>query len=240
LLFWTGCFGTFDERIRRVVRAFEELLLLSGVMMERIDGVCCGDPLLQVGDVFGFRRKVEENVRVLSGYGRGRIVTICPHCMDVLKRECDAYADGIEVMHHSVLLCELLESRRLRSCASSMRATFHDPCILGRRNGIYEEPRRVLVLSGIDLVEMSRTRQRSLCCGGGGARMWMAEERERRVEECRFEEALATGARYLVTACPYCLVRFDSLAQARPGRGMYVRDVAEVLLAATQLGGSEV
>lgn len=224
---WTGCFGTYEERVKKVVSTLERVLDILGTSLEKIEGVCCGDPLRQIGDIPGFQTKVQENMRLIQGYDVKKIVTICPHCFHVLRREYTRYDESVQAVHHVVLLSHMLNHRIPKG---EMRAvTFHDPCFLGRWNNVYEEPREVLRMLGMKIVEMGRSRERSLCCGGGGGRMWSSRQGERPVEAMRFEEALRTGAEALVTACPYCLVRFDSVAKGGYDRRISILDVVEAV-----------
>jgi Fe-S oxidoreductase len=194
---------------------------------------CCGSEVRRMGEEGLFEMLVEDNLNLFRKYGITQIVTISPHCYNVFKNE---YQDSeIEVKHYTQYVAELIDTGKLTfSNKVEKVVTYHDPCYLGRHNGIYDEPRRVLEsIPGLELVEMPDSRESSLCCGGGGGRMWLETKKEERFADLRVKQALEVGAKVLVTACPYCLLNFeDSLLSMDIGDSMVIRDISELLLEA--------
>jgi len=231
-LYWVGCAGSFDDRAKAISRAVAELLTLAGVPFAILgprEG-CTGDPARRIGNEYLFQTLAEQNVQTMNGAGVTKVIANCPHCFNTLANEYPAYGGRYEVIHHTELLDDLVRTGRLR-LTKEVRTllAYHDPCYLGRHNGRYEEARDVLSrVSGLDRVEMPRHHERGLCCGAGGARMWMEERLGKRINAERVDEAAATGAETLGVGCPYCLIMLDDGARARPG-GPEVLDVAQVL-----------
>ncbi|HEX5936658.1 MAG TPA: (Fe-S)-binding protein, partial [Actinomycetota bacterium] len=218
VLFWVGCAGAFDERAQKTTQSVARLLAAAGIdsavlgPRER----CTGDPARRMGHEYLFQMLAEQNVETLNGAGVTKIVASCAHCFNTLANEYPDYGGTYEVVHHTQLLSELIAAGRLRPRAGDGKITYHDACYLGRHNGEFDAPRSVI---GGDIEEMPRNRERSFCCGAGGARMWMEEESPR-INDTRFEEATATGAETVATACPYCLVMLDDAAK---GKGSDIR-----------------
>jgi Fe-S oxidoreductase len=237
-LYWVGCAGSFDDRAKKVSRAVATLLARAGVSFAILGPreLCTGDPARRMGNEYLFQTLAEQNVATLGQAGVTRIVANCPHCFNTLLNEYPDYGGRFEVIHHTQLLQRLLEEGRLRPTAEVQTLlTYHDPCYLGRHNEIYAAPRRVLeAVPGVSTVEMPRHAHRGLCCGAGGARMWMEERIGKRVNEERMDEAASTGADTVGVACPYCLVMLDDGARARGGTAR-VADVAQIL--ARSVGG---
>jgi len=179
-----------------------------------------------------------QNIETLGGMEVKKIVTQCPHCFNTLKNEYPQYGGSYEVVHHSQLLTELLADGRLSLEGASLaeRVTYHDSCYLGRHNDVYMAPRKVIgSLAGIDIVEMPRNGTRGMCCGAGGARMWMEEHVGKKVNDERSEEALATGASRIAVACPFCYVMMEDGVKAKGAdEEVKVQDIAEVLLEAVE------
>jgi Fe-S oxidoreductase len=236
-LFWVGCAGAFDERARETTRSVARLLTAAGVdwailgPRER----CTGDPARRMGHEYLFQVLADQNVETLNETGIRTIVASCAHCFNTLANEYPDYGGRYEVVHHTELLSRLVKEGRLAPSAGSGTVTYHDACYLGRHNGRYEPPRDVVASVADRATEMPRSRERSFCCGAGGARMWM-EEKTPRVNDTRYAEAVETGADTLAVACPYCLVMLDDAAKAAQGGGIRVADVA-TLLAESALGG---
>ena len=239
VLFWVGCAGAFDERAREATRSTVRLLQAAGVDVAVLGTreSCTGDPVRRLGHEFLFQTLAERNVSTLNGAGVTTIVASCAHCFNTLANEYPDYGGTYEVVHHSELLARLVREGRLHPSRDSVAVTYHDACYLGRHNDRYDAPREVLgaVAGGVE--EMPRTRERSFCCGAGGARFWMEEGGDTRINETRYAEAVSTGAEVVATACPYCLVMLDDAASAA-GAGPEVADVATLLARSALTDGS--
>lgn len=237
LLYWVGCYGAFDARNQRVARALARVLASAGVDVAilGVEERCTGDPARRTGNEYLYQLLAEGNVATLTRHGVRRIVTACPHCFNTLRHEYPRFGGQFEVIHHSQLLAELLQSGRLRLAGDPerQRLTFHDPCYLGRYNGVYEPPRAVLTgLDGVELVEMRRSRQQSLCCGGGGGRAFMEERHGAKMSHIRLADVLATGAGTLAAGCPFCITMFeDGIRTSGAAERVQVADVAELVAA---------
>ncbi|MFB3737934.1 MAG: (Fe-S)-binding protein [Candidatus Velamenicoccus archaeovorus] len=240
-LYWVGCAGSFDDRAKQISRAVAELLRRAGVPFAILGPreLCTGDPARRMGNEYLFQTLAERNVATLSEAGVTKIVANCPHCFNTLRNEYPDYGGRFEVVHHTELLGDLVAQGRLRPTAM-VRAllTYHDPCYLGRHNEVYAAPRRLIEqVPGVSTIEMPRHGHRGLCCGAGGARMWMEEPIGKRINEERMDEAVSTGADTVGVACPYCLVMLDDAARGRE-RGTQVLDVAQILARSVGPAGS--
>jgi len=243
VLFWVGCAGAFDERNRKVVRAMVQLLRQAGVPFAVLGPreTCSGDPARRAGNEYLFQMLAEENVATLSAahseHGIGTVVATCPHCFNTIKNEYPQFGlAGVEVIHHSQLLERLLGEGRLRPTFGVVdrEIAFHDACYLGRYNKVYDAPRRVVdAVPGQRVVEMELHHERGMCCGAGGARMWMEEREGQRINHRRTEQALATGADAIATACPFCLIMLRDATGDLGRSDVEVKDVAELLADAT-------
>jgi Fe-S oxidoreductase len=234
-LFWVGCAGAFDERARQTTRSIARLLDAAGVDFAILGARerCTGDPARRMGHEYLFQMLAERNVETLNGAGVTTIVASCAHCFNTLANEYPDYGGTYEVVHHTELLSRLVAEGGLRPRAGAGGSvTYHDACYLGRHNGRYDAPRDVLHAAGAAALEMPRNRERSFCCGAGGARMWMEESGDARINDTRFAEAEATGADTVATACPYCFVMLDDAAKAK-GSEVRVADVATLLAEST-------
>jgi Fe-S oxidoreductase len=244
-LFWIGCAGAFDDNARRTVRATAELLHRADVNYVVLgDGeTCTGDPARRSGNEFLFQMLAQQNVEVLNTVFEGRppnrrkIVTTCPHCFNTLGREYPQLDGHYEVVHHTQLLNQLVREGKLVPVAPAEgpTVTYHDPCYLGRHNEVYSPPRELVGASGAQLTEMPRHAERSMCCGAGGARMWMEERIGKRVNLDRVDEAIATGSAAIATGCPFCRVMLTDGLTTREAEGTAtntteVLDVAQLLL----------
>ncbi len=217
-LLWVGCAGSFDARARKVTVALVKLLQAARVDFAILgtEEKCNGEFARRMGNELLFQMLVTENVANLNGHGVKRIITACPHCFNTLSHDYPQFGGHYEVVHHSRFLQDLIDVGKLKVDPEAARVTgtdgpltFHDPCYLGRYNGEYEAPRRVLKRAGIDMVEMERSRTDSFCCGAGGGRMWLEEEAHQRVNTLRVREALATGAGTIGVGCPFCLTMLE-------------------------------
>ena len=239
-LYWVGCAGSFDDKNKRVTQAMAKLLQRAGIDVGILgpSEMCTGDPARRSGNEYLFQMLAMPNVEMLNTMGVRKIITQCPHCFNTLKNEYPQLGGNYEVVHHSQLLESLIESGRLDVSAATLeeRVTYHDSCYLGRHNDIYLAPRRVVgSVAGIDLVEMPRNGTKSMCCGAGGARMWMEENIGKKVNTERSQEAIATGASRIAVACPFCYVMFDDGVKGEgKDEDVKVQDIAEILLEAIE------
>jgi Fe-S oxidoreductase len=238
-LFWVGCAGAFDERAQRTSRAVAELLHAAGVSFAVLgEGeTCTGDPARRLGHEYLFQQLAQQNVATLNAAGVRAVVATCAHCFNTLSNEYPQLGGAYDVVHHTQLLARLVAEGRLTPVTPlDATVTYHDPCYLGRHNRVFSPPREVLgSVPGVRLVEPPRARERSFCCGAGGARMWLDETIGTRINETRTDELLEQRPDVVAAACPYCV---DMLAdgvtlrqqQGRAGAGTEVVDVADVLL----------
>ncbi len=231
-LYWVGCAGSFDERARDISRAVAELLQRAGVSFAILGPreLCTGDPARRMGNEFLFQTLAEGNVETMNAVGVTKVIANCPHCFNTLRNEYPQYGGTYEVIHHTELLGRLVAEGRLRPTEQvETLLAYHDPCYLGRHNQVYDAPRDVLSkVPGLTTIEMPRHKERGLCCGAGGARMWMEEGIGKRINTERMDEAVATGAEAVGVACPYCLIMLDDGAKDR-GDGTEVLDIAQVV-----------
>ncbi|HET8983974.1 MAG TPA: (Fe-S)-binding protein, partial [Pedococcus sp.] len=258
-LFWVGCAGAYEDRAKKTTRAVAELLDTAGVSFAILgDGeTCTGDSARRAGNEFLFQMLAQQNVEVLNEVGATKIVVTCAHCFNTIKNEYPQLGGKYEVVHHTQLLNRLVRDKKLvpvarpaerpgmssnKDVASTAETvTYHDPCYLGRHNGVYSPPRELIgALPGVELKEMERSGEKSFCCGAGGARMWMEEKLVSRINMNRTEEALATGAERIAIGCPFCRVMISDGLTAKQSEGqaesVEVVDVAQMLLAAVRRG----
>ncbi|HEX9162143.1 MAG TPA: heterodisulfide reductase-related iron-sulfur binding cluster [Thermoanaerobaculia bacterium] len=230
VLLWVGCGGALIERNQKVIRAIAQLLQKAGVRFAVLgrDEKCSGDPARRIGNEFLFDMLAKQNVANLQKYHVRKVITPCPHCFNTFKNEYPQYGGMFEVYHHSEFLAALVRDGKIGAPAeASQSVTFHDPCYLGRQNGVYEAPRALIGAS----VEMPRNRSGSFCCGGGGGMSFVDEPADKRVNQERAREALATGADVLAVSCPFCMTMMQDGINAQKGsREMRVMDIAEVIL----------
>lgn len=235
VLLWAGCGGALVERNQRVTRATAELLKTAGVRFSILgrDEKCSGDPARRIGNEFLFETLAKANVATLNRYAVKAVVTACPHCFNTFKNEYPQYGGAFEVYHHSEYLARLVDEGRLSpSPESTKTAAFHDPCYLGRQNGVYDAPRQLVrIASRGRMVEMKRSRAESFCCGGGGGMSFVDEPAGQRVNQERAREAVETGADVVAVGCPFCMTMMEDGVNARRGdRDVRVMDLAELLL----------
>ncbi|HEY0173791.1 MAG TPA: (Fe-S)-binding protein [Pyrinomonadaceae bacterium] len=239
VLLWVGCGGALVERNQKVTRATAQLLEQAGVKFAILgrEEKCSGDPARRIGNEFLFEQLARENVGNLNRYGVRKVVTACPHCFNTVRNEYPQYGGAFEVFHHSEFLARLVEEGRLKPVSESGRkVTFHDPCYLGRQNGVYDAPRSLVQISTRGgAVEMGRSRGQSFCCGGGGGMSFVDEPPDKRVNQERAREAVETGADVVATGCPFCMTMLeDGVNARRGGRDVKVMDVAELLWEASR------
>lgn len=242
VLFWVGCAGSFDDRAKKITKAFVRILNAANVKFAILgqEESCTGDPARRAGNEFLFQMQALTNVTVLNGYGVKRIVTACPHCFNTLKNEYPALGGTYEVLHHTQFINALMQEGRIKVEGGSFqgkRITFHDPCYLGRGNGEYEAPREVLLKLDAALVEMKRSRAKGLCCGAGGAQMFKeAEPGTREVNNERSEEALAEQPNVIAAGCPFCNTMLtDGVKHFNKEAEVKVLDIAELVANAADL-----
>jgi Fe-S oxidoreductase len=242
-LFWVGCAGAYDDKAKKTTKAVAELLAVAGVkyLVLGTGESCNGDSARRSGNEFLFQQLAQQAVETLDGLFEGvenvdrKIVVSCPHCFNTLGKEYRQLGANYSVLHHTQLLNRLVRDKKLVPVTSvSQDITYHDPCYLGRHNKVYEAPRELIEAAGAKLTEMPRHADRSFCCGAGGARMWMEEHIGKRINHERVDEALATGATTVATACPFCRVMVtdgvNDRQEAAGREGVDVRDVAQLLL----------
>jgi heterodisulfide reductase subunit D len=242
VLFWVGCAGSYDDRYKRVTKAFVTILNEVNIKFAVLgtEEACTGDPARRAGNEFLFQMQAMNNIQVLNGYGIKKIVTACPHCFNTLKNEYPELGGSYQVMHHSEFLQQLIEQGKLTvegGAFSGKKITYHDSCFLGRANNVYEAPRKVLEALDADLIEMKRCRSNGLCCGAGGAQMFKEPEKGYKdINVERTEEALSTGASTIAVACPFCMTMMtDGVKSKEREDHIKVKDLAELIAEAKGL-----
>ena len=236
-LFWVGCAGAYEERAKKTTKAVAELLYMSGttfgVLGER--ETCSGDPARRAGNEFLYQILSRENIETLQktfgSRGVKKVVVTCPHCFTTIGRDYKQQGFDLQMVHHTQLLNQLIKEGKLKTSPhkNGTALTYHDPCYLGRHNEIYQPPRELLESTGVEITEMPRNKERSFCCGAGGARMWMEETIGTRINLNRVDEAIATEVKEVAVACPFCRIMVSDGMDAR-GSDIGVLDVAQVLL----------
>lgn len=242
VLFWVGCSGSFDDRAKRITKAFARLLERAGVSYAILgqEESCTGDPAKRAGNEFLFQMQAMMNIELLNAYEVKKIVTACPHCFNTLRNEYPGLGGHYEVIHHTTFLKSLLEDGKLTIEGGQFkgkRITFHDPCYLGRANNIYEAPRELIQKLDAELVEMKRSRSNGLCCGAGGAQMFKdAEPGDKEINVERTEDALETEPQIIAAACPFCNTMLTDGVKNKEKEGeIRVMDVAELIANAQDL-----
>ncbi len=242
VLFWVGCAGSFDERAKKITKAFVRILQKAGVSFAVLgsEESCTGDPAKRAGNEFLFQMQAVTNIEVLNGYGIKKIVTTCPHCFNTLKNEYPGLGGDYEVMHHTSFINDLLSEGALKIEGGSFKGkkiTYHDPCYLGRANGIFEAPRELIKKLDAELVEMKSCKKRGLCCGAGGAQMFKEPEKgDKEVNIERTEQALDTNAEIIAAACPFCnTMMTDGVKNKEKENSVKVYDLAELITDAADL-----
>ena len=237
ILFWVGCAGSFDQRAQQITRAFSTILnhlSISYAVLGKEES-CTGDPARRAGNEFLFQMMAYQNIQLLNNYAIKKIVTTCPHCFNTLKNEYPALGGHYEVLHHSTYLQGLINEGKIilkeGGAFKGKKITYHDSCYLGRANGIYEAPRKVLEILDAELVEMKRCKSNGLCCGAGGSQMFKEDEAGTgRINKERAQEALSTGATIIAAACPFCNTMLTDGAKEKEDT-VKVLDIAELIAA---------
>jgi Fe-S oxidoreductase len=237
VLLWIGCAGSYDERYKKVTKAFVKLLNLASVSFAVLgeEESCTGDPARRAGNEFLFQMQAMSNIQVLNGYNIKKIVAACPHCYNTIKNEYPDLGGNYEVIHHSEYLNELINEGRLsineNEELKGQHITYHDSCYLGRANQIYTAPRELIQSLQADLVEMERHKQNGLCCGAGGAQMFKEPENgQKDINIERTEEALQTNAKIIASACPFCMTMLsDGIKNKEQEDEVKVLDLAELI-----------
>lgn len=242
VLFWVGCAGSFDDRAKKITKAFVKLLHRAKVDFAVLgaEESCTGDPAKRAGNEFLFQMQAVTNIEVLNAYEVKKVVTACPHCFNTLKNEYPSLGGIYEVVHHTQFLKSLLAEGRLSIEGGQFkgkRITFHDPCYLGRANNVYEAPRELIRKLDAELVEMKSCRSRGLCCGAGGAQMFKdAEPGDKEVNIERTEQALQTKPEIIAAGCPFCNTMMTDGVKNKEKEGQIaVMDVAELIANAQDL-----
>lgn len=237
ILYFPGCYLSYDPRMKKVAHATATILKKAGVQFGILgtEESCCGESIRKAGDEELFRRLAKENIKAFIDHGVKKILVSSPHCYHTFKNEYPEFMVNFEVIHMSQFLLQLINEGRLKIAGTYEKTiTYHDPCYLGRHNGIFDEPREVLkTVAGIEMVEMPDCFEDSLCCGGGGGRIWMETPKGERFSDLRLEQALAVGAEVLVTACPYCITNFEdsriTLEDQEEGGAIEIKDITEII-----------
>ena len=242
VLFWVGCAGSFDDRAKKITKAFVKILNKAEVSFAVLgtEESCTGDPAKRAGNEFLFQMQAVTNIEVLNAYEIKKIVTACPHCFNTLKNEYPGLGGNYEVVHHTQFLKDLLTEGRISMEGGSFkgkRITFHDPCYLGRANGVYEAPRDLIRKLDAELVEMKSCKQRGLCCGAGGAQMFKEPEKGNKdVNIERTEQALETKPEIIAAGCPFCnTMMTDGVKNKEKEDSIAVMDIAELIATAEDL-----
>ena len=242
VLFWVGCAGSFDDRAKKITKAFVKLLHNAKVDFAVLgtEESCTGDPAKRAGNEFLFQMQAVTNIEVMNAYEIKKVVTACPHCFNTLKNEYPSLGGEYEVMHHTQFLKSLLDEGRLTVEGGKFkgkRITFHDPCYLGRANNVYEAPRELLKKLEAELVEMKKCRKNGLCCGAGGAQMFKEPEPGNKdVNIERTEQALETKPDIIAAGCPFCnTMMTDGVKNKEKEDEIKVLDVAELIANAKDL-----
>ncbi|PIE49995.1 MAG: CoB--CoM heterodisulfide reductase [Flavobacteriales bacterium] len=242
VLFWVGCAGSFDDRAKKITRAFCKILNQINVDFAVLgqEESCTGDPAKRAGNEFVFQMMAMTNIEILNEYQVKKIVTACPHCFNTLKNEYSSLGGNYEVVHHTQFLKELMNQGRLKIEGGKFQGkkiVFHDPCYLGRANDEYEAPRELLEKLDAELVEMKRCKTKGLCCGAGGAQMFKEPEKgDKDINIERTEEALTKEPEVIATGCPFCnTMMTDGVKHFHKESEVEVKDIVEILQEAEEL-----
>lgn len=238
VLLWVGCAGSYDDRNKKVLKSFANILKKAGIKFAILgtEEKCTGDPARRIGNEFLYQTLAKDNIETLNRYAVKKIVTACPHCFNTIKNEYKDFGGHYEVYHHSQFIAQMIAEGKIKPTKTTEESiTFHDSCYLGRWNNIYEQPREVIKsLPATHLIEMSSNHDQSMCCGAGGGRMWMEEKIGKRVNVARTEQALATHAGVVASSCPFCMTMLtDGIKTKEMQDKVKVMDIAELIDQAT-------
>ncbi len=234
ILYFPGCYLCYDPRLKKVAKATAAILNKAGVDFGTLGAKenCCGESIRKTGDEELFKRLARDNIKNFIDNGVRKILVSSPHCYHTFKNEYPEFMVNFEVVHITQYLSELINEGRLELTGEyGRKVTYHDPCYLGRHNGIYDEPREALQkVPGLELDEMPESRATSLCCGGGGGRIWMETVKGERFADFRIEQAVGIGAEVLVTSCPYCITHFEeSKLTLEDSESLDIKDITEII-----------
>lgn len=242
VLFWVGCAGSFDDRAKKITKAFVKILNKANVSFAVLgtEESCTGDPAKRSGNEFLFQMQAVTNIEVMNAYGIKKVVTACPHCFNTLKNEYPGLGGNYEVVHHTQFLKDLVSDGRIileGGKFKGKRVTYHDPCYLGRANDVYEAPRELIRKLDAELVEMKNCKKRGLCCGAGGAQMFKEPEKgDKDVNVERTEQALDVEPEIIAAACPFCnTMMTDGVKNKEKEASVAVMDIAEMIASAEDL-----
>jgi Fe-S oxidoreductase len=232
-----GCAGAYDDQQKRVSKALVRILKQAGVSFAILGELetCTGDPARRAGNEYLFQIMAQQNIEMMKelGVDKKKLVTHCPHCFNTIANEYPQFGGHFEIVHHSVLIERLIADGKVKPTktpAGSKRVTYHDSCYIGRYNDTYEEPRRAIAsIPGLELKEMTRNRAAGMCCGAGGARVWMEEHTGTRINQTRVEQAMETKADTIAVACPFCKMMLKDGANELGIEGVQTRDIAELI-----------
>ncbi len=234
VLYFSGCYLSYDPRLKKVAAATASILIKAGIDFGILGTQenCCGESIRKTGDEELFKRLAKENIKNFIDNGVKKILVSSPHCYHTFKNEYPEFMVNFEVVHITQYLSELINEGRLElNKEYGKKVTYHDPCYLGRHNGIYEEPREVLKkIPALELNEMPESLETSLCCGGGGGRIWMETPKGERFSDFRIEQAVGVGAEVLATSCPYCITHFEeSRLTLEDSESLVIKDITEIV-----------
>jgi len=243
ILFWVGCAGSYDERAQKITRDICKILHHVDIKYAVLgtEESCTGDPAKRAGNEFLFQMQAMTNIEVLNAYNIKKIVTGCPHCFNTIKNEYPGLGGTYDVIHHTQLIQDLINEGKLKAeggeSFKGKKITYHDPCYLGRGNGIYEAPRKALEVLDAQLVEMKRCKSNGLCCGAGGAQMFKEPEKGKKdINVERVDEALETNPQVIAAGCPFCMTMLsDGVKLKDKEQEVKVLDIAEITARANGL-----
>ena len=242
IIFWVGCAGSYDQRAKKITKAFVEILNKANVSFAVLGNEegCSGDPAKRAGNEFLFQMQAISNIQVLNSYKIKKIVTSCPHCFNTIKNEYPELGGNYEVLHHTQFISYLIDSRRLKVSGGSFKGrkiTYHDPCYLGRANKVFEAPRKLIEKLDAELVEMKPCKEKAMCCGAGGAQMFKeSEPGKEEVNIVRTQQALETSAPIIASGCPFCNTMLnDGIKHKEKEEVVKIMDLAELVNQASKI-----